>query len=136
MTLDRATLVPAPCSTSGSKCSVGPIPSGAPPTLLEPAPTGNFAAQPRRLDVQTTLFDAGSVYRPRRGGLRPGDQLISVAGRRIYSTRDLMRVMSSATGGQLPLTFVRGDSRYNRLVPAGPLGISAGRESVDPALLN
>ena len=65
-------------------------------------------------------------------GLQPGDSVLSVDGRPIYSNRDLIRAITQASSEQMSITLQRGGQRISRVVPKGPLGVTISNESVDP----
>jgi hypothetical protein len=64
-----------------------------------------------------------------RAGLRPGDQIVSYAGRRIFSMSDLTReTMQGEPGEQVAVDVLRDGVTMQMTLPRGPIGISAGRQ--------
>jgi len=69
-----------------------------------------------------------------QAGLQTGDTLVGLAGERVYSVRDLMRIATEGAADEMiPLTAVRNGALVETTVPRGPLGIGADHQSVDPA---
>jgi len=66
-------------------------------------------------------------------GLRPGDRVIALAGERVYSQRDLGRIATDGSAGELiPAVVERDGARFEVYMPRGPLGIRAGRAYEPP----
>jgi len=85
--------------------------------------------RPNRLVVNEVIRESPAAA----VGLQTGDQVIALAGERIYSERDLMRVASEGSAGELiPAVVERGGSRFEVYLPRGPLGVRTGRSSVPP----
>lgn len=84
--------------------------------------------RPNRLVVRDVLRNSPAAAI----GLQPGDQLISAANRRIYTPGDLMQAASTVQDGQMPLLIRRGETLIETAIPAGPLGVTTGRERINP----
>jgi S1-C subfamily serine protease len=62
-----------------------------------------------------------------RAGLKPGDQIVSYAGERIYDVRDLNdRTFKGTPGESVMVEVVRDGQNLQLVVPRGPIGISGG----------
>jgi hypothetical protein len=76
------------------------------------------------------------VYResPAAGaGLQAGDQVISMAGERIYTNSDLRQITNQGSAGEtIPVVIERAGTRIEVYVPRGPLGVRVGRGYVNP----
>jgi len=63
-----------------------------------------------------------------RAGLRPGDEIVSYDGKRIFSMSDLTRqTMEGQPGEQVVVDVLRDGVSMQVAVPRGPIGISGGR---------
>ncbi len=61
-------------------------------------------------------------------GLQPGDQIVSYAGERVFSTSDLNRLtLEGAPGQSVALEVIRDGQPIQIYVPRGPVGITTGR---------
>jgi hypothetical protein len=88
------------------------------------------SGRPNRVIVDDVIH--GSVAEA--AGLQPGDVLLQMADRRIYGTRDLMRIgTQSSSQSPVPLTVERGGSLVQVYVPPGPLGVRTERGFENPA---
>ena len=76
------------------------------------------------------------VYResPAAGaGLQAGDQVISMAGERIYTNSDLRQITNQGSAGEtIPVVIERAGTRIEVYVPRGPLGVRVGRGYINP----
>lgn len=62
-----------------------------------------------------------------RAGLKPGDEVVSYGGERVFDLRDLNALTLEGTAGQSVVVEVRRDGQQVQLVmPRGPLGITGG----------
>jgi hypothetical protein len=63
-----------------------------------------------------------------RAGLRPGDEITSYDGKRIFSMSDLTRqTMEGQPGEQVVVDILRDGVSMQMVVPRGPIGVSGGR---------
>lgn len=63
-----------------------------------------------------------------RAGLRPGDEIVSYGGKRIFSMSDLTReIMEGQPGEPVVVDFLRDGVNMQMTLPRGPIGISGGR---------
>jgi hypothetical protein len=80
--------------------------------------------RPTSIAVSTVLDSSPA----QRAGLRPGDEITSYDGRRIFSMSDLTRqTMEGQPGEQVVVDLVRDGVSMQVVVPRGPIGISGGR---------
>jgi membrane-associated protease RseP (regulator of RpoE activity) len=62
-----------------------------------------------------------------RSGLRPGDEIVGYAGKRVFDMRDLNALTLEGTPGESVVVEVRRDGQSVQLVmPRGPIGITGG----------
>jgi S1-C subfamily serine protease len=62
-----------------------------------------------------------------RAGLKPGDQIVSYGGQRIFDVRDLNDLTVKGTPGESVLVdVIRDGQSVQVVVPRGPIGISGG----------
>ena len=77
---------------------------------------------------QPTTIGVSQVFAGSPGsdaGLRPGDQLVSYDGERVYSMTDLRRqTMKGAPGESVVIEVERGGMRIQLSVPRGPIGFT------------
>jgi S1-C subfamily serine protease len=67
-----------------------------------------------------------------RAGLKPGDQVVSFDGQRVFDMSDINRLVLEGQPGQVVAVDVIRDGQLVQLyVPRGPIGITGGR--VGPA---
>jgi hypothetical protein len=79
--------------------------------------------RPTRVNVLSVI--AGSPGE--RAGLKPGDQILSYGGQRIFDVRDLNDLTVKGTPGESVLVdVVRDGQNLQVVVPRGPIGISGG----------
>ena len=73
----------------------------------------------------STVLDSSPAQ---RAGLRPGDEITSYDGKRIFSMSDLTRqTMEGLPGEQVVIDVLRDGVSMQVVVPRGPIGISGGR---------
>lgn len=62
-----------------------------------------------------------------RAGIKPGDQIVSYAGERIFDVRDLNdRTFKGTPGESVMVEVMRDGQKLQLVVPRGPIGISGG----------
>jgi S1-C subfamily serine protease len=62
-----------------------------------------------------------------RAGLKPGDEVVSYGGERVFDARGLNALTLEGTAGESVVVEVRRDGQVISLVmPRGPIGISSG----------
>jgi len=62
-----------------------------------------------------------------RSGLKPGDEIVAYAGKRVFDLRELNNLTFQGTPGESVVVEVRRDGQSVQLVlPRGPLGITGG----------
>jgi S1-C subfamily serine protease len=80
--------------------------------------------RPTSIAVSTVLDSSPA----QRAGLRPGDEIVSYDGKRIFSMSDLSRqTMQGQAGEQVVVDILRDGVSMQVVVPRGPIGISGGR---------
>jgi len=73
----------------------------------------------------STVLDSSPAQ---RAGFRPGDEITSYDGKRIFSMADLTRqTMEGQPGEQVVVDILRDGVSMQVVVPRGPIGISGGR---------
>ena len=66
-------------------------------------------------------------------GLRPGDQIVSYAGARVFDMRELNQLTyEGETGQPVVVEVLRDGQRIQVVLPRGPVGITAGRSGGRP----
>jgi predicted metalloprotease with PDZ domain len=65
-------------------------------------------------------------------GLKPGDEIISYAGKRVFNTYDLAKMAAENTRGSVPVEIRRNGQKMQVVMPSGEVGIP--RESVADVL--
>ena len=106
-----------------------PFSAGSDPQALMRQELGDAAFE-RYLEAQgqPTAIGISQVYSGSPGsdaGLRPGDQLVSYDGERVYSITDLRRqTMQGAPGENVIMEVERDGVRIQLSVPRGPIGIT------------
>jgi len=79
--------------------------------------------RPTNVNVMTVLASSPAE----RVGLKPGDQIVSYAGARVFDVRELNALTFEGTAGESVVVEVRRDGLPLQLVlPRGPLGITGG----------
>jgi hypothetical protein len=82
------------------------------------------AGRPTSIAVSAVLDSSPA----QRAGLRPGDEITSYDGKRIFSMSDLTRqTMEGQPGEQVVVDVLRDGVSMQMVVPRGPIGISGGR---------
>ena len=80
-----------------------------------------------------TAVDVGSVIESSPGqvaGIRPGDQITTYDGQRVFNTMDLTRqAMQGVPGDSVVVDIVRDGVSMQVTLPRGPIGVSTGRFS-------
>lgn len=83
--------------------------------------------RPTSVAVDTVL--AGSPAE--QGGLRPGDEIVSYDGRRVYSVAELNSLATASTPGNAVVVDIRRDGQMMQVaIPSGPIGLSRGLRQV------
>jgi hypothetical protein len=79
--------------------------------------------RPTNVNVMTVLASSPAE----RVGLKPGDQIVSYAGARVFDVRELNALTFEGRAGESVVVEVRRDGQPLQLVlPRGPLGITGG----------
>jgi hypothetical protein len=82
------------------------------------------SGRPTSIAVSTVLDSSPA----QRAGLRPGDEIVSYDGKRIFSMSDLSRqTLQGQPGEQVVVDILRDGVSMQVVVPRGPIGISGGR---------
>lgn len=80
--------------------------------------------RPTRVSVRSVLASSAAE----QAGMQPGDEIYSYGGERVFSARDLNRVLLEGEPGEPVLVEVLRDGRELQLVlPRGPVGVTSGR---------
>ena len=89
----------------------------------------NASGRPNRLMVRDVFVDSSADQL----SLQPGDAVIRLDGKRIYSMGDVTTIMESGTQGEIvAITILREGEAFDTYVPRGPLGIRGqGTRSID-----
>ena len=82
------------------------------------------SGRPTSVAVSTVLESSPA----QRAGLKPGDEIVSYDGKRIFSMSDLTRqTLEGQPGEQVVVDVLRDGVSMQVVVPRGPIGISGGR---------
>ena len=88
------------------------------------------SGRPNRLLVRDVFVDSPADQL----SLRPGDAVIRLGGKRIYSMGDVTTIMESGTPGEsITITIQRQGEAFDTYVPRGPLGIRGQAAYENPA---
>ena len=89
-----------------------------------------FAAGVNNRVSITNVINGSAAY---NAGIESGDLILSYAGRRIFTTRELQESTREGVRGEgVSVTLQRGDQRLDISVSRGPLGVTLSREIQEP----
>jgi hypothetical protein len=116
-------------ATRDGRPTPGPVDAASDRTLRSELGDAEYEQYLRALDRPTSVsvLEVLASSPAERAGLKPGDEVISYGGERVFEMRDLNALTLQGTEGQSVAVEVQRDGQRVQLVlPRGPIGISGG----------